>query len=229
MSGASDVPPLVVDIDGTLTDEDRAVDPRVFPVLREWPKRVVVATGKAMPFPIALCEFLGIERSVVAENGGVVFVEATDRLRLSGDDEAARAVAEAYRELGYDLGFGDVDLANRWRETELIVSLDSPLEPLERLAEEYGLVVLDTGFAYHVTDPSVDKGTGLGVVCEELALEPESFLAVGDSENDAELFDVASESVAVANADATAKARADRVTDASYADGFLEAVAPYRD
>ncbi|MBX0294895.1 phosphoglycolate phosphatase [Haloarcula nitratireducens] len=221
-------PPLLVDIDGTLTDESRAIDPRVFPVLREWPEPVVIATGKAMPFPIALCEFLGIQRNVVAENGGVVFVEATDELQFEGDHEATLAVAEAYRELSHEIGFGSVDLANRWRETEVVVSLDQPLEPLERLAAEYGLVVLDTGFAYHVTDPSVDKGTGLEAVCAELSLDPAAFLAVGDSENDAEAFEVAGESVAVANADATAKALADRVTDARYADGFLEAVAPYR-
>jgi len=90
------------------------------------------------------------------------------------------------------------------------------------------VTVLDTGFAYHVTDPDVDKGTGLRAVCGELDREPAEFLAVGDSENDAQLFDVAREAVAVANADETAKARADRVTDARYADGFLEAVEPYR-
>jgi phosphoglycolate phosphatase (TIGR01487 family) len=221
-------PPLVVDIDGTLTDESRVVDPRVFPVLAEWSAPVVVATGKAMPYPIALCEFVGIDYTVVAENGGVVFVEATDTLQLEGDVAACRTVAEAYREMGHELGFGEVDLANRWRETEVVVDRSQPLEPLEGLAAEAGLEVLDTGFAYHVTDPSVDKGTGLRAVCRELDHEPGDFLAVGDSVNDAELFDVAGESVAVANAQDVAKARADRVTDARYADGFLEAVAPYR-
>ncbi|MFC6864660.1 phosphoglycolate phosphatase [Halomicroarcula sp. GCM10025817] len=228
MAAHSDVPPLVVDIDGTLTDSHRAIDPRVFPVLRSWPDRVVVATGKAMPFPVALCEFLGIERTIVAENGGVVFVEATDTLSLDGDREAALAVTEAYREAGHDLGFGRVDLANRWRETEVVVNIDQPLAPLERIATERGLRVLDTGFAYHVVDPTVDKGRGLETVCAELDRTPAEFIAVGDSENDAELFDVAGESVAVANADETARSRADRVTEASYADGFLEAVGPYR-
>ncbi len=224
----TETPPLVVDIDGTLTDESRAVDPRVFPVLADWPEQVVIATGKAMPYPIALCEFLGIDYTVIAENGGVVFVEATGALQLQGDHEACLAVAEAYRELGHDLGFGEVDLANRWRETEVVVSLDRPIAPLRELAAEAGVTVLDTGFAYHVTDPDVDKGTGLDAVCAELDLEAGEFLAVGDSENDAQLFDVAGEAVAVANADETAKARADRVTAASYADGFLEAVEPYQ-
>ncbi|MFC7020248.1 MULTISPECIES: phosphoglycolate phosphatase [Haloarcula] len=228
MAAHSDVPPLVVDIDGTLTDSHRAIDPRVFPVLRSWPDRVVVATGKAMPFSVALCEFLGVERTIVAENGGVVFVEATDTLTLEGDRDAALAVTDAYREAGHDLGFGRVDLANRWRETEVIVNIDQPLAPLERFATGRGLRVLDTGFAYHVVDPSVDKGRGLETVCAELDRTPAEFLAVGDSENDAELFDVAGESVAVANADEAARSRADRVTDAAYADGFLEAVGPYR-
>jgi len=224
----TETPPLVVDIDGTLTDKDRAVDPRVFPVLSEWPQPVVVATGKAMPYPIALCEFVGIDYTVIAENGGVVFVEATDTLQIEGDREACLAVAEAYRDLGHEMGFGEVDLANRWRETEVVVDLSQPEAPLRRLAEEVGLDFLDTGFAYHVTDPAVDKGTGLEAVCATLGLEPAKFLAVGDSENDAEVFDVAGESVAVANADETARSRADRVTAASYADGFLEAVEPYR-
>ena len=229
MTAERETPPLVVDIDGTLTDQQRAIDPRVLPVLRQWPAHVVIATGKAMPFPIGLCEYVGIERTVIAENGGVVFVEATDTLALNGDKERALAVADAYRDLGHDLGFGRVDLANRWRETEIIVALSQPLGPLEDLAAEHGLVVLDTGFAYHVTDPSVDKGTGLEAVCAELDVTPRDFLAIGDSENDAQVFDVAGEAVAVANADETARARADRTTAASNADGFLEAVAPYRD
>ncbi len=224
----TETPPLVVDIDGTLTDESRAVDPRVFPVLSEWSGPVVVATGKAMPYPIALCEFVGIDYTVVAENGGVVFVEATDTLRIEGDKAACLAVAEAYRDKGYEMGFGEVDLANRWRETEVVVNISQPGEPLRRLAEKHGLEFLDTGFAYHVTDPHINKGTGLETVCAELGLDPTAFLAVGDSENDAEMFDMAGESVAVANADETALARADRVTEASHADGFLEAVEPYR-
>ncbi|SFR93752.1 phosphoglycolate phosphatase [Halomicrobium zhouii] len=223
------VPPLVVDVDGTLTGPDRAVDPRVFPILRDWAAPVVVATGKAFPFPVALCDFLGIELCVVAENGGVVFVGQTDALTMAGDPEAANAVADAYREMGYDLGWGPLDFANRWRETELAVSRDQPLEPLQELAVEHDLVVVDTGFAYHVKAPDVDKGTGLRIVADELDLSPEAFLAVGDSENDAPTFELAGESVAVVNADDTAKAAADRVTDVAYADGFLEAIGPYVD
>ncbi|MFC7175930.1 HAD hydrolase family protein [Halosegnis marinus] len=231
--------PLAVDIDGTLTrpKPDRGIDPRVFDALRAYADEapVVVATGKAFPFPVGLCEFIDLPKRVVAENGGVVLCETdpgddpygggeSDGVVHNGDRTAADAVAAAYREAGYDLGWGTPDLVNYWRETEVAVARDRPLDPLESLAAEHGLEVVDTGYAYHVKDPAVDKDTGLESAAAALGYEPSDFLAVGDSENDAEMFAVAGESYAVANADEHALAAADHVTDAGYADGFLEAL-----
>ena len=218
------VPPLAVDIDGTLTRPDTSIDPRVIDPLRDWAAPVVVATGKAFPYPVALCAFLGIPANVVAENGGVVYVGVADELVHDGDPEGARAVGEAYRESGHDLGWGAVDQVNRWRETELAVARDRPLAPLERIAADHGMHVLDTGYAYHVTAVDVDKASGLRSAARILDRSPAEFVAVGDSENDAALFDAVGRSYAVANADDAARAAADEVTDAGYADGFLEAV-----
>ena len=220
----AEAPPLAVDIDGTLTDDDRAVDPRVFPVLREWPAPVVVATGKAIPYPVALCEFLRIDPLVIAENGGVVLSGYDGEFQHLGDRAGADAVARDYRAAGHDLGWGGADLVNRWRETEVAVSRESPLEPLEGLAAEYGLSVVDSNYAYHVVAPDVDKGRGLATLAESLGLSAGEFVAVGDSENDAPLFERVDRAVAVANADDRALAAADHVTEASYAAGFLEAV-----
>lgn len=217
--------PLVADIDGTLTDDNRALDARVMPVLRGWPAPVIVATGKAMPYPVALCEFLGLDVLVIAENGGVALAGREGSLRFTGDREAATAVVEQYREQGYSLGWGDTDLVNRWRETEIAVSRESPLEPLEAIAEEHGLMVVDTGYAYHVKSPDQSKGRALEVLAGELDIAPAECLAIGDSVNDVSTFEVAGTSVAVGNADEEAKSAADYVTTASFGDGFLEAVA----
>ncbi len=220
-----EAPPLVVDIDGTLTDADRELDPRVFHVLREWPATVVVATGKALPYPVAICDFLAIDVVVIAENGGVVVSGPTDTLRVTGDREAASAVVEAYRARGHDLGWGEIDLANRWRQTEIVARREAPLAPLEELAAEHGLEVVDTGFAYHVKSTDVTKGTALASLGRELDLSPSAFAAIGDSVNDAPVFERVGHAVAVANADDAARAAADHVTSGSYADGFLEASA----
>jgi phosphoglycolate phosphatase (TIGR01487 family) len=218
------LPPLTVDIDGTLTDDNRAVDPRVFPVLQSWPTTLVVATGKAVPYPVALCEFLGIEPRVIAENGGVVVPGRDEEIIYLADPDAAKAVAREYRSRGHDTGWGKANLVNRWRETELAISLDSPLEPLEELASEYGLTVVDTGYAYHVHSSEVDKGVGLERMATELGHEPGEFAFVGDSPNDIPGFELAGTSVTVENAPPAVKSSADYVTDRSFGAGFLEAV-----
>jgi HAD superfamily hydrolase (TIGR01484 family) len=216
----ADAPPLALDVDGTMTRPDGGLDSRILGPLREWPAPVVVATGKAFPYPIALCGFIGVPMNVIAETGGIT--HAADEVRINGDGEAARAVAEEYVEAGYDLGWGEVDLVNRWRETEVAVALDQPLKPLKEIAAAHGQEVVDTGYAYHVKDPAISKGLGLETVADALGVAPEAFVAVGDSENDVSTFDVAGWSFAVANADAAAGAAADEVTTGAHADGLLE-------
>ena len=218
------VPPLAVDVDGTLTRPDDSIDPRVFDALRGWDAPVVVATGKSFPYPVGLCQFLGVPINVVAENGGAVFVESADEVVYNGDPEGAEAVRAAYLDAGHELGWGAVDPVNRWRETELAVARDQPLETLVSIADDHGMVVVDTGYAYHVKAPNVDKGRGLETAAAALGDDPGAFVAVGDSENDAELFERVGRAFAVENADGVAKGAADVVTDAPFADGFLEAL-----
>lgn len=213
-------PPLVLDIDGTLTRPDGwGIDPRVFDPLHEWDAPVVIATGKAFPYPVALCHFVGIPELVVAENGGVVYTG--DDVFFTADREAARAVAEAYRAAGYDLGWGREDTVNRWRETEIAVNLDQPLEPLREIAAEHGLEVIDTGYAYHVKDADPTKGEGLETIAEHVGFDLAECVAVGDSINDVSTFEAVGRSFAVANADERATAAADEVLEEVHADGTL--------
>ena len=217
-------PPLAVDIDGTLTEGSGAIDPSVCSVLSAWPEPVVVATGKALPYPIALCHFLRLPHRVIAENGGVAVVADTDSISYLGDRAGAQAVVDEYVEAGYDLGWQETDFVNRWRETEVAVAREAPLEPLRAIASDHGLEVVDTGYAYHVKDPKMTKGRALESVAADLGFEPSDFVAIGDSQNDVSTFEVAGRAIAVSNADDAALAAADHVTESGYADGFLEAV-----
>ncbi|ADJ15524.1 phosphoglycolate phosphatase [Halalkalicoccus jeotgali] len=221
-------PPIVVDIDGTITrgDGSSAVDHRAFEELRAWPAPVVIATGKAFPYPVALCQFVGIEPLVIAENGGIVL--AGGEVRVTGDASGPREAAREYREAGYELGWGETDLVNRWRETEVALSRESPLAPLEEIAAEYGLEVVDTGYAYHLKDPAISKGAGLEAVCDALGRTPEEFVAIGDSENDVSTFEVAGRSFAVANADGAARAAADEVLEGRYSAGTVSVLSSLR-
>ncbi|MGA9401229.1 phosphoglycolate phosphatase [Haladaptatus sp.] len=221
------VPPLVLDIDGTMTRPDDSIDPRFFDLLPDWEAPVVIATGKAFPYPVSLCHFLQIPELVIAENGGIVL--ANDEVTRNGDGDAARRVAEEYREAGHELGWGEVDLTNRWRETEIAVQRDQPLGPLSELASEYGQEVVDTGFAYHVKSSGVSKGMGIKAVAELLGRDLEEFVAVGDSENDVSTFGVVGESYAVANADEKAKRAAGTVIDESNSEGTISVLEEVRE
>ncbi len=214
------LPPLVLDIDGTLTRQAGwGIDPRLFDPLYEWDAPIVIATGKAFPYPIALCHFLGLPELVVAENGGVVYTGET--VEITADRQAAQAVADAYLDAGYSLGWGAENTVNRWRETEIAVAREQPREPLEALAREHGLEVIDTGYALHVKDPAVEKGVGVRTIADHVAIDLDDCVAIGDSINDVSTFETVGQSIAVANADEAAKAAADEVLDRSHADGTL--------
>ncbi|KAB1194248.1 phosphoglycolate phosphatase [Haloferax sp. MBLA0076] len=211
------IPPLVLDIDGTLTDAQGRLDPRVFEVLPSWDAPVVLATGKAFPYPVSLCHYLGLPQTVIAENGGVVLVDG--EVTFAGDREAAQAVADEFVSRGGTLGWDAADTVNRWRETEIAVSLDADEALLREVAAAFDLEVIDTGFAYHVKSRGIEKGIGLEHVCETMDYDPADFVAIGDSENDASTFRVVGQSYAVANADEVAKDAADEVLEQSYMDG----------
>ena len=215
-------PPLVLDIDGTLTTSAGSVDPRAFDVLADWGAPVVLATGKAFPYPVALCHFVGIPETIIAENGGVVYDGS--EVEFAGDPDRVDDAIAAFRARGGGLGWEGVDTVNRWRETEVALSLDADEDLLREVAAEFELAVYDTGYAYHLTAPGVEKGAGLRLVAESLGYDPGAFVAVGDSENDVSTFGVAGRSFAVANADDAAKAAADTVTERGFMDGTLDAI-----
>ena len=212
-------PPLVLDIDGTLTRADKSLDPRVIEPLRDWPAPVVLATGQVLPYAAALTRYLGVQRRAIGENGGLALVE--DELLVLGDAEAAERLFDAWERQG---GRTDRPVNNRWRETELAVVPDETTnrEALRNLATDHDLEFLDSEFSYHVTSPAVSKGAALDAVCSRIGRDPEEFVAVGDAHNDIPMFEIVGDAFAVDNADPQVQRAADRVTEGRYADGTLE-------
>ena len=223
------VPPLVLDIDGTLTTSTGRLDPRVFELLPAWDAPILFATGKAFPYPVALAHFLGREEHVIAENGGVLYVNG--ETTVLGDPDAAWAVAETFRERGGDLGWGSDDTVNRWRETVVAVSIDADEALLREVtaAADGDVEIVDTGYAYHIKSPDVSKGRALKRAADALGIDLTAFVAIGDSENDVSTFEVAGESYAVANADAAARSAADVVSTESYMDGTISVLESLRE
>jgi len=61
-------------------------------------------TGKPLPYPVALAQFVGVPTRMAAENGGVMAVADTDAVAVPGNMSGAQAVVDAYRAADSDLG-----------------------------------------------------------------------------------------------------------------------------
>ncbi len=79
-------------------------------------------------------------------------------------------------------------------------------------------------FFLELASPEVSKGAGLGFVAERLGFTAAETVAFGDGENDIELLDWAGYSVAVANAQAGVRARADFVCPPVQEEGVAQVI-----
>jgi len=75
-----------------------------------------------------------------------------------------------------------------------------------------------------LTATGADKGVALAVACRDLGCAPADVVAIGDAENDIEMFRVAGGSFAMGQADEAVKAAARAVTGSNEEDGVAQAI-----
>ena len=209
---------LAVDIDGTLTNKKRAINCRAVEALRKLKIPVVLATGNISCFARTAAKLIGVSDIVICENGGVVRFSYDGEDIVLGDKEKCLRAVEILREY-FDIEFLDLE----YRKSEVCVRRNFPIEEARKLLPE-GVKIVDTGFAYHIMDANVSKGKALEFIAERLGLKADDFVAIGDSENDVEMLEVAGFGIAVANADLKLKEVADMVTSKPDGDGVVEAL-----
>ena len=135
-----------------------------------------------------------------------------------------------YRSAMSSLGFHIIyDFLNSREDIycERVVYQHSKSLETSTVLKDFDVVVYDSKFAIHITDPLVNKGTSLIKVAEDIGIKPSEILAVGDSENDIEFLSAAGVKVAVSNSDKELKDIADYVTSNPHGNGVKEAVERY--
>ena len=75
-----------------------------------------------------------------------------------------------------------------------------------------------------LTSTGADKGVALAVACQDLGLDPKEVVAIGDADNDIEMFRAAGASFAMGQADDEVKAAASAVTGTNEEDGVAQAI-----
>ena len=215
---------IAVDVDGTITDGKRRVCHSALDALRKAEDAgipVIIATGNISHFTYAVATLVGTTGGMVCENGGVIYKDGynDNRVIVLGDiSKAQKAYDFLLERFGDDIPFKIVE------DSEICFYKNMDSEPLKELLKDFDVEVYDSGFALHLTDPEVDKGTGLVELAKLLDYNIDNMMCIGDSENDIDFLRSAGFKVAVANACDELKEMADYVCENKYGDGVAEAI-----
>jgi HAD superfamily hydrolase (TIGR01484 family) len=209
---------LATDYDGTLAT-DGVVDRETVAALRRLAataRKLILVTGRQLSDVIHVFPDATLFDSVVAENGAVLYRPASRETRVLAPPPSPQFV-EALRGRGVaPLWVGQVVVAtvqpNDTVVTEVIRDLGLDLQ-----------VILNKG-SVMVLPASVDKATGLRAALDELALSPQSVVAIGDAENDQAFLAMCGCGVAVANALDALKVSAAHVTRGEAGAGVREII-----
>ena len=212
---------IVVDIDGTITCEKRELHLEAVKKIRSLKVPVVLATGNILCYARTTSKLIGLDGAVIAENGGAITV----RFDLQGTFEESQEECEkAYSFLSEYLKLTKLDPF--YRKTEIALRRDFDLRKARALlkTQNFDVEMVDTKYAIHIKSVKINKGVGLQKLASLMGLEAEDFVAIGDSANDAEMFEVSGFGIAVGNGDEKIKEVANYVTEASFGDGTVEAI-----
>ncbi len=210
---------IAVDIDGTLTDRRRALNLKAVEALRKVRIPVVLSTGNISCFARTAAILIGVSDIVICENGGVV------RFSYDGEDIVLGDKNKCIKALEKLMEHFEIELLDfEYRKSEVCLRRTFDIDTAREILKGFGVKIIDSGFAYHIVDENVSKGKALKFIAKRLGIDVKDFAAIGDSENDIEMLEVAGFGIAVANADDRLKEVADLVTPSENGDGVVEAL-----
>lgn len=216
---------VVTDVDGTLTDEGRRLDPVAISAVRRVEDSgipVVLATGNVLPVALALYRSLGLTGPIVAENGGLLY-RATPGGRSVVERLAdPRPAREAYRRLRRAGVPVRRLFTDRWRETEVALEPTVSLARIRRGLGDAPVRVESTGYAVHLMERGRGKLPALRRALGYLGLSIGDCLVAGDGDNDVEMLRAAGFGVSFSSASPRARRAARYVSRAGYSCGFVE-------
>ena len=224
---------IAVDIDGTITDNKRKICISAIESLRAAEKAgipTIIVTGNVVNYAYATEVLIGCSGGLVAENGGMIFKEGYNNNAveiLVNREYIEKADVHLKEKLGKDYS-KHASHDNNYRATEVVFYKTIQREIIEDALKDYEFIdeleIYDSGFALHVTDKRVNKGSSLKRLCEKNGINMDNVMAIGDSENDEDFLKEVGVKVAVGNADDTLKEISTYVCEKNFGDGVAEAI-----
>lgn len=224
---------IAVDIDGTITDEKRQICISAIEALRKAETKgipTIIVTGNVVNYAYAIEVSIGCSGGLVAENGGIVFKEGQNNNAVEAmvdRDFVTSAENHLKEKLGEDFN-KHASHDNMYRVTETVFYKTIDRNVIEDALKDFKyrdqLEIYDSGFALHITDKRVNKGTSLRYLCERNGINMENVMAIGDSQNDEDFLREVGYKIAVGNADDKLKEISTYVCENFFGDGVAEAL-----
>lgn len=217
---------VITDVDGTLTDRDRRLEPGAMRAIREITDAgipVVLATGNVLPLALALHRFLGLDTPIIAENGGVLYHRENGRDVVEHLADRKIALAAYRRVVKAGLPVHRL-FTDRWRESEVALEEGVPPQRIRSVLRGQPVTVESTGYALHLIERGAGKLPALRRALRPMGLTPADCLILGDGDNDVAMLRAAGWAVSFPSGSPRARHVADYVTQSGYGFGFVEAV-----
>ena len=224
---------IAVDIDGTITDEKRQICISAIESLRKAEKAgipTIIVTGNIVNYAYAAEVLIGCSGGLVAENGGVVFKEGENNnaTETMVDREFVTSAENHLKDKLGDKFDKHTSHDNMYRLTETVFYKTIEKKELEDALNDFKylnqLEIYDSGFALHITDKRVNKGTSLKYLCERNGINMENVMAIGDSQNDEDFLKQVGYKIAVGNAEEKLKEISTYTCKNLFGDGVAEAI-----
>ena len=211
---------LAVDIDGTLSDQNRMLCPAALQALRRLNVPVVLSTGNTHCFTRTVAILLGTPSIFIAENGGIISL-SDDEMEIQADLKVCEVIPQVVSRVSpAKIQLRSLQIYRYCPATQLRCTGSCSPCPRVRPAVE----LIDTTYATHIKDQRVDKGTGLRRIAERMQIDLSEFAAIGDSDSDIPMFMLAGFRASVGNASSKLKQISDYVAKAEYGNGFAEII-----
>jgi len=210
---------LAVDYDGTIAENGRisANTEAALQSLREAGFRLILVSGRRLENIQRVCDVLPLFDAVILENGALAYCPLTHDQRLLAPPVDQDFLTELSGELPEQpLFVGQAMIATAAANARKVEAV------IERGG--YPLAIVGCGPKIMVLPTGVDKRSGLAAALADLRLRPDEVVAVGDEENDIDLFAGCGLTAAVGNAAPSLKAAADLVLKGDAGQGVCQLI-----
>jgi phosphoglycolate phosphatase (TIGR01487 family) len=216
---------FAVDIDGTITENGGGrIHLDALSALRYITKlghNVIFVSGRSSIEGYMLSMFGGTTPIAVGENGGCITYGPQDHILLGNMQDCK----DAYNIIKSKIqNVKEKPVFPRLTEMVLERTFDLKVGMDIIKQNELNVILSDSLYAFHINSHNINKKSGFENLMNRHSISKNDVIAIGDSETDIPLFELAKTSIALGNASEIVKSNASMTVQGKAGDGVIEAL-----